>query len=140
MAQRQQFTLRENDKTFLLNYGLPWEAMHEGSQWVLIHNFPTHGGYIQAEVSIAVRLETGYPHAQLDMVYVYPHLQRRDGQIIPATQATQTLDGKQWQRWSRHRTSTNPWRPGEDSLETHIYLIEDWFIREFEKCPTTALA
>ena len=139
MELRRQFNLLPADEAFLMQYGLPWETIADGSQWVLIHTFPTHEGYNHAKASIAVRLETGYPQAQLDMMYVYPALVRKDGQLIPQTQAVQTLDGKAWQRWSRHRTGANPWQPGEDSLETHVYLIEDWFTREFEKCPSIVL-
>jgi Prokaryotic E2 family E len=137
MALRRQFNLLTADEAFLMEFGLPWETIVDGSQWVLVHNFPTHDGYTHSSTSIAIRLETGYPQAQLDMVYVYPALERKDNQLIPQTQVTQPLDGKGWQRWSRHRTGDNPWHPGEDSLETHIYLIEDWFVREFEKCPSS---
>lgn len=136
MNLRRQFKLLPTDEEFLDQYGLQWETIVDGSQWVLIHDFPTHEGYNYSTTMIAIRLESGYPQAQLDMVYVYPALARKDVQPIPQTNATQKLDGKEWQRWSRHRTSANPWRSGEDSLETHIYLIEDWFVREFEKCPS----
>ena len=131
MELRRQFSLLAHDEAFLDQYGLPWETVIDGSQWVIAHNFTTHQGYNHPEASIAIRLETGYPMTQLDMVYVYPELVRNDGRQIPQTQHRQALDGKQWQRWSRHRTSANPWRRGEDGLETHIYLIEDWFSREF---------
>lgn len=132
MELRRQFSLLAADEVFLNEYSLPWETLIKGSQWVLIHNFPTHKGYEQSEVSIAIRLDRGYPATQLDMVYVHPWLERKDGKPIPQTSSHQKLDGKSWQRWSRHRTQHNPWRPGEDSLETHVYLIEDWFTREFE--------
>lgn len=132
MPLRKQFALLPNDETFLKQYGLPWETIMDGSQWVLIHNFPTHSGYNHPQASIAIRLVTGYPQAALDMVYVYPQLARRDGKSIGAVSVNQKLDGKTWQRWSRHRTRHNPWQPGHDNLETHIYLIEDWFSREFE--------
>lgn len=133
MGLRRQFETLPQDNAFLEQYGLPWETVVDGSQWVLIHDFFTHDGYNYSKASIAVRLETGYPQAQLDMVYVNPVLARKDGAKIPQTESRQRLDGKDWQRWSRHRTSANPWRPGEDSLETHVYLIEDWFTREFER-------
>lgn len=129
---RRQFKPLSDDESFLNQYGLPWETIVEGSQWVLIHNFPTHEGYNHREVSIAIRLLRGYPHTALDMVYVYPWLKRQDGKAIRQISARQQLDSQAWQRWSRHRTPKNPWRPGEDSLETHVYLIEDWFTREFE--------
>ncbi|MBE9064103.1 E2/UBC family protein [cf. Phormidesmis sp. LEGE 11477] len=140
MNLRRQFRLLPADETFLNEYGSPWETVVDRSQWVILHNFKTHRGYGHNSVSIAIRMPTGYPRAQLDMVYVYPVLNRRDGHTIGCTQTRQSLDSKQWQRWSRHRTSANPWNPQEDTLETHIYLIEDWFVREFEKCPEKALA
>ena len=133
MDLRRQFSLLPEDEKFLNDYGLRWEAIVDGSQWVLIHNFPTYGLYIQQTVTVAIRLETGYPNTALDMVYVHPPMVRQDGKVIGATQAVQALDSKNFQRWSRHRTTQNPWRPGEDNIGSHIFLIEDWFQREFEK-------
>lgn len=135
MAFRQQFPLLKDDAVFLDNYGLPWETIIDGSNWVLVHEFPTHEQYNYPAVSIAVRIEPTYPRTQLDMVYVYPFLERNDGRTIGQVNVRQPLDGKNWQRWSRHRSQENPWRSGEDSIETHIYLIEDWFVREFERKP-----
>lgn len=133
MALRRQFDLLREDVNFLEEYSLPWETIVDGSPWVLIHDFPTHDGYNHAKVTAAIRLETGYPHAALDMVYFFPALARKDGKPIGATQATQPIDGKSFQRWSRHRTAENPWKPGEDHLGSHVGLIEDWLEREFKK-------
>ena len=105
----------------------------DGSQWVLIHDFPTPDGYNHSCVSVAIRIETSYPQTELNMVYLFPALARKDGKKIGATEAVQNLDGKSYQRWSRHRTAQNPWKAGRDSLGTHIFLIEDWLEREFEK-------
>lgn len=134
MLLRHHFELLAEDSQFLDNYGCPWETISDGSQWVLLHNFSTqHSGYNHQHVSVAIRLETGYPKTPLDMAYFYPALARKDGKQIGATQATQQIDGKPFQRWSRHRTSTNPWIIGQDNLGTHIFLVEDWLRREFEK-------
>jgi len=130
---RRQFALLPEDESFLNQYGCQWETVMDGSPWVLLHNFYTHDGYNHPAATIAVRMDAGYPDSQLDMVYVYPPLTRKDGRGIPATEATQQIDGKSFQRWSRHRTATNPWRRETDSLETHIFCIEEWFQREFEK-------
>ena len=86
-------------------------------------------------VTVAIRIETGYPNTQLNMVYFYPALARVDGKPIGATEAQQPLDGKIYQRWSRHRTAENPWKIGRDHIGTHVILIEDWRDRELEKCP-----
>ena len=133
MGLRRDFDLPPQDERFLEQYGCPWETVADGSQWVLIHEFSTHEGYDHARVTAAIRMETGYPDAELHMVYVFPALVRKDGRPIGKTRARQTICGKTYQRWSRHRTAQNPWRPGFDGLETHVYLIEDWFAREFEK-------
>jgi hypothetical protein len=136
MALRRDFDLLPDDAQFLADYGLPWEAVSDGSQWVLIHQFPAqHDGYNHKIVTIAIRLETGYPNTELNMVYVHPPLARRDGRPIGATDASQDILGVIYQRWSRHRTPQNPWKPGQDRIGSHIILIEDWFEREFEKCP-----
>jgi len=130
---KRQFDLLPEDEKFLDDYGLPWDTVVDGSRWVLVHDLPTHDGYNHKRVTAAIRLETGYPNAALDMVYFYPPLARLDGVRIAASDATQRIDGLDYQRWSRHRTVQNPWRVGEDSIGTHIFLIEDWLLREFEK-------
>lgn len=136
MALRRQFDLLPADQKFLEDYGLPWETVVDGSQqWVLIHDFPTHDGYNHPRITAAIRMETGYPHTELNMVYFFPPLARKDGNGIGATQATQAIEGKTYQRWSRHRTAHHPWKINHDNIGTHIFLIEDWLAREFEKCP-----
>lgn len=133
MTLRRQLTLLDHDEKVLQDYGLPWEAVVDGSQWVLIHDFPLPDGYNNASVTAAIRMETGYPNTELNMVYFYPAISRKDGKPIGATQSTQQIDGKVFQRWSRHRTPQNPWKAGRDNLSTHIILIEDWLEREFKK-------
>ena len=136
MSLRRQFDLLPQDQEFLEEYGLPWETIIDGSQWVLIHEFPTYGEYNHSHVTVAIRLETGYPNTALDMAYFFPALARKDGKSIGATQATQTINGKTFQRWSRHRSKENPWQIGRDHLGTHLILVEDWLAREFEKWPS----
>ncbi|HEY9784243.1 MAG TPA: E2/UBC family protein [Candidatus Obscuribacterales bacterium] len=130
---RRQFDLSETDIQFLDDYGLDWEAISDGSKWVLIYRFPTGDGYNHAEVTAAIRISAGYPIEQLDMVYFNPPLARKDGRPIARTETVQTIDGKPFQQWSRHRTAQNPWKPGFDCLETQVQLIEDWLQREFER-------
>lgn len=128
---RRAFQLPEADEAHLAGLGLPWEAVADGgARWLLVHGWPLPAGYNHRAVSIAVRIEPGYPEAQLDMVYVFPHLARTDGAGINNLSG-QALDGKDWQRWSRHRTGENPWRPGVDDLSAHLFLVDDWFAREF---------
>jgi hypothetical protein len=101
---------------------------------VIIHDYPIAAGYNQNKVSVAIKIPTGYPRAPLDMAYFYPAIQRMDGESINAT-CVQQIDGKQFQRWSRHRTALNPWREGVDDLSTHLSLVTFWFEQEFIKKP-----
>ncbi len=134
MELRRQFELPEEDRAFLEEYGYWWETVIDGSYWILLHAFSTmHIGYNHETVTAAIRIESGYPKAALDMVYFYPTLSRKDGSPIAATQATQAIDGKTFQRWSRHYTGENPWVIGEHNLGTHIWTIEGWLMREFQK-------
>ncbi|MGE0490087.1 MAG: E2/UBC family protein [Vulcanimicrobiota bacterium] len=130
---RRQFDLLPNDETFLNDYGLPWESVLDGSRWVLIHDFPLPPGYTVRKATAAIRIETGYPNVELNMVYFHPRIAREDQQRIGATDAQQVIESKTYQRWSRHRSKQNPWRIGFDSLETHIILVEDWLERELLK-------
>lgn len=130
---RREFELPIEDREFLDEYGCPWETTKGGShQWVLIHDFPTDERYNYSRVTVAIQLQTGYPRTPLDMAYFSPPLQRKDGLSIQAI-ADQPIDGKTYQRWSRHRTAANPWIVGLDNIGTHIILIEDWLAREFRK-------
>lgn len=133
MGLRRDFDLLPQDEKFLEEFGCPWETVLDGSQWVLIHEFSTPEGYDRSHVTAAIRMESGYPDTELNMVYFFPALARKDGKAIGATRAKQVIGGKTYQRWSRHRTAQNPWKAGFDGLETHVYLIEDWLGREFGK-------
>ncbi|MBL8202580.1 MAG: hypothetical protein JNM09_00020 [Blastocatellia bacterium] len=127
---RQQFLLPEADREFLHASGMVWETIVEGgSQWLLLHAFNLPPGYNQQQVTVALQILPGYPDVQLDMVWFSPALHRLDGRPIGALSG-QDIDGKPYQRWSRHRTPQNPWRPGDDDLSTHLLLVTHWLERE----------
>lgn len=133
-VSRRQVPLPEEDREHLEVLGLPWETIVDGgTMWLVIDQYPIPPGYNHTQVSAAFRIQTGYPTTQIDMVYVHPALRRTDGRPIGCTEGTQTLDGKVFQQWSRHRTHQNPWRPGEDNLATHLALVDNWFLREFRR-------
>ena len=132
---RRDFEILEEDQDFLESLDLPWETVKDGnSLWVIVHRHPLPDGYNQDVVSLAVNVPIGYPRTQLDMAYFFPALSRMDGQPIGAL-AQLTINGKIWQRWSRHRTGKNPWREGIDCLATHFALIDHWLHREFKLRP-----
>lgn len=130
---RRQFSLPAEDMEWLEGCGLAYELVSEGGVLrVVLHNHPVPSGYNVVEVSVYVRIDPGYPDAQIDMAYFYPHLALSSGRAIGAI-SPDPFDGKTWQRWSRHRTPTNPWRPGIDGLATHFALVDEWLQREPKK-------
>lgn len=131
---RRQFPMSEGDAAELNELGFEWETVQDGSgQWVLQHGCIVPCGYVESKVSIAVRLETGYPRTPLDMAYYDPPLHLASGRPIPTTEQMQTIDGRSWQRWSRHYSGANPWRPGVDSVATHLVLARSWLEQELSR-------
>jgi hypothetical protein len=132
---RRDFTLLDEDEAYLESLDLSWEAANlSGALWVFIHDYPLPDYYNVSKAILGIRMTPGYPTTQLDMVYFFPALSRKDGQQIGALSLIQ-IDGKNFQQWSRHRTGVNPWRPDIDNLSTHIPLADAWLQLEFEKKP-----
>lgn len=127
---RRYFRLPSDDETFLEGSGSRWETVVVGGvQRLVIYSYHVPTGYTATTVDLNLRIESGYPDTQIDMVYVHPPLVKASGGAIGALSSDQ-FDGKTWQRWSRHRTAANPWRPGVDNVETHLAAVQHWFMRE----------
>lgn len=123
---RRVFRLPEEDEAYLDTLGLRWETIVDSRvRWVVIHDHPLPEGYTAQKVTIAIRIEGGYPPAALDMMYFLPPLARADGIAIRKTEA-HNIDGGTYQRWSRHYT----WREGVDALATHHLHIQHWLNAE----------
>ena len=130
---RREFQLPEQDTDHLNSLALQWETLRDGGlSWVIIYGFPVPSGYNVQNVDVAITIQPGYPVTQLDMAYFHPHLQLANQRTISAI-TFQQIDGRSFQRWSRHRTTSNPWRPGVDDLSTHLACVAFWFERELEK-------
>lgn len=131
---KHDFSLPAEDEA-LLNASFPsWETVkYNNENWVLVHNFDSiPKEYNCDEITVAFLIPVNYPRTQIDMFYVYPHLSLQNKQI-PATQCTKDICSKSFQRWSRHRTSQNPWRPGEDNIYSQIMLAEEMIEREVQR-------
>jgi hypothetical protein len=120
---RREFHLPEDDVDHLDSLGLNWETLRApNGQWLLLHGFLFPKGYNHPSGSVAIQIPCNYPVAGLDMAYFFPRLQRTDGNAIRQTQCEMQVDGKNWQRWSRHYS----WVPGQHNLGTHILLVRHW--------------
>jgi hypothetical protein len=119
---RCDFALPEDDVESLNAMRLKWETVRNGQPWLLLHEFGFPKGYNHETGSVAVQIPVNYPLAQLDMAYFFPHLARVDGGPLRQANVLQPIDGKQWQRWSRHYA----WIPSQHNICTHIVLIRHW--------------
>jgi hypothetical protein len=130
---RRQFQLGEEDVEGLAARGLAWEAIVEGNtKWLILPAYLIPTGYNHQTASAALRIKPSYPDDDIDMVYFYPALALASGKAIKQLSLCQ-IDGKQYQQWSRHRTSANPWRPGLDNVCTHLLQVDSWLERELKK-------
>ena len=123
---RRKFLLSSDDTEYLDNAFPGWQAIDGG--WILIHNFPIRPGYTVQTATAAIQIPATYPATRLDMVYFNPAVLRADGQPIKATQYTADIDGKPFQRWSRHY-GPGEWQANEDNIATHVMAITDWLDR-----------
>lgn len=131
---RRDFALLPTDDAWLDGRGLHWSTcLDNGRRWLMLEDLAMPAGYDVATATIAMEIPTAYPMAEIDMFYCFPHLKRADGRPIPQTQVVETIRGRPFQRWSRHRGSIAPWRPGQDSVVTHMLLIDKSLNREVEK-------
>lgn len=130
---RRQFSLPAEDVEWLDARGAPYElvAGPEGLR-VIICDVPIPVGYNHSVVDLYFKIEPGYPDAQIDMVWFSQELRLLSGRAIGAV-LQEMFEGKAWQRWSRHRTPVNPWRPGVDGLATQYALVQEWLDRELRK-------
>ena len=111
------FDLPEEDLEFLnTDFGDGWEQVEEGDKsGLIIRNYNLPPGYTPEMADLMLLIPAEYPTSGLDMFYFFPEVSRADGFPIGAL-ASETHFGVVWQRWSRHYA----WRPGEDSIATHI--------------------
>jgi hypothetical protein len=125
-ALRRQFQMPADDEGYLNSLGLPWETIkNDQGRWVVIHNHPLPPGYKQTAVTVAIRIEGGYPPGALDMAFFLPHLERADGKaIIKASPVS--IDGANYQQWSRHY----PWQEDVDTFATHHLHVKNWLEAE----------
>jgi len=127
---RRQFSLPEDDVEVLDSLDVDWETIRESNgQWLLLHRFALPQGFNLQNGSVAIQIPGNYPVAPLDMAYFFPHLARLDGRPLRQTQARMHVDGKEWQRWSRHYS----WIPGQHNVGTHIVLVRHWLEHETGK-------
>lgn len=133
LSLRRDFRLPVEDEGYLNGLTLGWEAICDGNnKWLIIHQWTVPAGYNCGKTDLALLIPPNYSDSQIDMVYFKTPLARRDGLAIKNL-SQENIAGEVWQRWSRHRTSQNPWRVGVDDVASHLGLVDEWLRREFLK-------
>jgi len=136
VVMRSDFDLLEEDESFIKRTCSKYDKIIEGNRnWLILRDYPVPSGYNVSVVDVAILIPAGYPRSPLDMAYFSPHLSRTDGIPIPKLTTSTSIEGKIYQRWSRHRKRDVAWRLGVDSLCHHVEEIAYWFQNEFNKRP-----
>lgn len=125
--------LPKEDIYFLASIENTVDYLEEGSlSWVVFRDLEIPKGYNVSKADAAILIPPHYPTAPLDMIYFYPALSRVDGKMIRQL-SNQNIEGRIYQRWSRHRTALNKWNPEIDNLESQLDLMLSCLKAEFNK-------
>ncbi len=117
--------LPEADREYLDRGGYSYRVFEEGGLLnVELLHFPLPAGLNAPSASVLFRLSPSYPDTPPDMWWIIPHLTPVNGGVIPATELIETIDGRNWQRWSRHLDQTS-WRSGIDGLESYVRILRN---------------
>lgn len=128
---RRFFTLPDEDIETLDKLGLHWETLSSGGFWLIIYDYTLPKGYNLEKVDLALMIPPNYPATEIDMAYFFPPLQKLSLSPIKAIDP-QVIDGKTFQRWSRHRLH-GEWRPGIDDVSTHLCLVDNWLLKDLNR-------
>lgn len=123
---RRDFYLPDEDSQFLDNLGLVWEAIQDGNaRGVVLYDFlmpvPFRPDALNMKFNIPLDYTGG---AALDMFFTDQHVTRSDGKGIERLTESNVFDNKKWWQWSRHYPKNTKWRPGINSLATHISYVQ----------------
>lgn len=103
-------------------------AQEGGNVVVILPGYEMPAGFAPRSVDLCLLLPFGFPETQPDMFWADPAVTLH-GRPPAATEATQQIMGRTWQRFSRHLPA-GAWRPGIDSLQSWITMIGTRLERE----------
>jgi hypothetical protein len=89
---------------------------------LVILDYPVPAGYDHATTDLLLRLPRQWPDGTPDMFWTAPHLKiAASGSWPNASAHLMDIDGRRWQRWSRHYRDR--WRVGVDGLENLLVIV-----------------
>jgi hypothetical protein len=111
----------QHDEDYLKERGFDYQLKQVGAEvHLVIRNWAFPSAYNPQSADLLIRISAGYPLSQLDMFWTSPDLKLASGGWPQAAEVHETLDGRNWQRWSRH---TQEWRAGVDNLRTFVAAV-----------------
>ena len=116
--------LPSDEEGFRLRSLIPRRVLESNRRWLIFDNYPLPKGLSPQVVAVALEIPSSYPRAEIDMFYCHPAVRRDDGVTIPQTNVTETIEGKTYQRWSRHRGALSRWDSRTDTVLTHLTLVD----------------
>ncbi|WEE11243.1 E2/UBC family protein [Acinetobacter pittii] len=129
-----QFEVLPKDDEYLRQvFGDFRTIIDQGRRWLVVENYELPDGYNHKQVTLALEIPSLYPQAEIDMFYTYPRIHLANGVTPACTDVDQIIEGKSYQRWSRHRSHVSQWNPVIDSVVTHFSLIEESLLREVQQ-------
>lgn len=123
---RRDFDLPDDDIQFLDGLNLEWEAIQEASKRaVLMYGFLFPDVFMPQKIDVKIKMPNDYSSgAALDMFFTNVLVKRTDGIEIQRLTESELFSGQRWWQWSRHYPNNCKWRPGINSLVTHICHIQ----------------
>ncbi|SDW47807.1 E2/UBC family protein [Paenibacillus sp. CF384] len=108
-------------------YELQRNPMNQNELFLIIKNFDLGEKYVPNDVTLMVKIPAGFPTAEMDMFWVQPAVQKKDGQQ-PAAVCDEQYLGTTWQRFSRHRDGGS-WNPLMGGLRTHFTFVAEALLK-----------
>lgn len=123
---RREFLLPEEDIQFLNGLGIEWEAIQDGNtRGVILCGFQMPQPFQPRKLNLKIKVPQDYTSgAALDMFFTDEHVTRSDGKSIERLTESNHFDNRKWWQWSRHYPKNTKWRPGINTLSTHISYIQ----------------
>jgi len=123
---RRDFHLPEEDIQYLDDLGLNWEAIQDGNaRGVVLCGFQMPQPFQPERLNLKIKVPQDYTSgAALDMYFTDQLVTRSDGKGIERLTESNHFDSKKWWQWSRHYPASTKWRPGINSLATHISYVQ----------------
>lgn len=99
-----------------------------GSVVIVLPGYELPAGFEPRRIDLCLMLPFGFPETQPDMFWADPAVTLH-GEPPAATESTQQIVGRSWQRFSRHLPA-GAWRPGIDNLKSWLSAIATILERE----------